>query len=176
MRALKIHTTVPFYVMGWAALWVSISVLSWQAFGPRILINETPSEPVGFYRLIPHSVGDFQRGMYVVFPVPSSARGIVYGRHWLKDGIPMLKELLGLAGDEVCVFPDRLEVNGRYVGPVFERDSVGRPLPKLRGCFEVPPGSFFAASKHLANSFDGRYFGPVPLAELLGEARPVWTF
>jgi conjugative transfer signal peptidase TraF len=172
----KIHTTVPFYVMGMAAILVSMAVLTWQRFGPTILINETPSEPVGFYRLVAHRPSDFHRGMYVVFPVPETVQALVYGRHWMKDGVPLLKELLGLAGDRVCVLTDRLEVNGRYVGPVFERDREGRALPQIRGCFDVQPDSFFAASDHLDNSFDGRYFGPQPLTQLLGEARPVWTF
>jgi len=115
-------------------------------------------------------------GMYVVFPVPRDMQALVYGRHWMPDGVPFLKELAALAGDRVCVRADRLEINGRYVGPVYERDSQGRPLPQNLGCFEVREGMFFAASAHLEKSFDSRYFGPLPLTQLLGEARPVWTF
>lgn len=176
MTAPKIHSVVPFYVMGLAAFVVSILILGWKEWGPQLLINETPSEPVGLYRLVVHVEADYARGMYVVFPVPQELHALVYGRHWLKDGIPFLKELAALAGDHVCVLADRLEINGRYVGPVFDRDSQGLPLPKFRGCFEVPPGAFFAASRYLDKSFDARYFGPLPLAKLLGEARPLWTF
>jgi len=176
VSALKVHTTVPFYVMGLAGVLVSILVLTVELGGPKLLINETPSEPVGFYRLVVHERSEFHRGMYVVFPVPQAYRSLVYGRHWMRQGVPLLKELLGLPGDQVCVFADRLEVNGEYVGPVFAHDSQGRSLPQIRGCFVVQVGTFFAASKHLANSFDGRYFGPLPVTQLLGEARPVWTF
>jgi conjugative transfer signal peptidase TraF len=141
-----------------------------------MLINETPSEPVGFYRLVPHDSGDYRRGMYVVFPVPDDLRAIVYGRHWMRNGIPFLKELIGLEGDQVCIFSDRLEVNGRTVGPVFRVDSVGFPLPQHPGCFAIPKGNFFAASQYLDKSFDGRYFGALPLTIVEGEAKPVWTF
>jgi conjugative transfer signal peptidase TraF len=173
---LKVQTAVPFYVMGLAAVVVSILVLEWTAWGPNILINETLSEPVGFYRLVEHREEEFRRGMYVVFPVPRELHALVYGRHWMKNGIPFLKELAGLAGDRVCIVSHRLEINGRYIGPIFERDSQGQPLPQHPGCFDVQAGTFFAASRILDKSFDGRYFGPLPLSQLRGEARPVWTF
>jgi conjugative transfer signal peptidase TraF len=176
VTAFKVHTAVPLLVMGLAAMTVSIGVVAWKAGGPPILINETPSEPKGFYRLVKHPQSDYRLTMYVVFPVPPELRSLVYGRHWMKEGIPLLKEILGLAGDQVCVFTDRLEINGQFVGPVFQRDSVGLPLPQHPGCFEVQPGTFFAASQYLDKSFDGRYFGPLPLAQLQGEALPLWTF
>ena len=155
---------------------VPMMTLLWKAIGPTMLINETPSEPVGFYRLVHHESGDYRRGMYVVFPVPEDLRAIVYGRHWLRNGIPFLKELIGLEGDQVCILPDRLEVNGHTVGPVFSVDSLGLPLPQHLGCFAIPDGQFFAASQYLDKSFDGRYFGALPLNILEGEAKPVWTF
>jgi signal peptidase I len=170
------HTVVPFVVMGLAGILVSMTLVVWRSWGPILLINETPSEPLGIYRLVRRDRSEYRRGMYVVFPVPQALQGLVYGRHWLRGGIPFLKELLGVAGDRVCVFPDRLELNDRIVGPVFEVDSQGQPLPQHRGCFLVPSGYFFAASKYLNKSFDGRYFGALPLSVLQGEARPVWTF
>jgi conjugative transfer signal peptidase TraF len=176
VRLPTIQTPVPFFVMGIAAVLVPMMALVWKAFGPTMLINETPSEPVGFYRLVRHDSGDYRRGMYVVFPVPDDLRAIVYGRHWMRNGIPFLKELIGLEGDQVCIFSDRLEVNGRTVGPVFRVDSVGFPLPQHPGCFVIPKGNFFAASQYLDKSFDGRYFGALPLNIVEGEAKPVWTF
>jgi conjugative transfer signal peptidase TraF len=174
--AWELKTTAPFYAMGVAALVVSIGVLAWKHWGPQLLINETASEPRGLYRLTRLSTAEFRRGMYVVFPVPRDMRALVYGRHWMPDGVPFLKELAALTGDRVCVNTDGLEINGRYVGPVYREDSQGRPLPQHFGCFDVQEGMFFAASAHLDKSFDGRYFGALPLNQLLGEARPVWTF
>lgn len=176
MSTLKVHTAVPFFVMGVAAVIVSITVLVWKQWGPTMLINETPSEPLGVYRLVGHDSREYRRGMYVVFPVPRELHALVYGRHWMRNGIPFLKELLGLAGDRVCIFPDRLEINDRPVGPIFSVDSNGQSLPHHPGCFVVQPGYFFAASQYLNKSFDGRYFGALALSVLQGEARPVWTF
>lgn len=174
--ARGVQTTVPFYVMGIAAVLVSITVFVWKQWGPSILINETPSEPTGFYRLVELEERQYQRGMYVVFPVPQALHALVYGRHWMRNGIPFLKEILGLAGDRVCILNGRLTLNGRYMGPVFGLDSSGQVLPQHPGCFDVPPGYFFAASQHFEKSFDGRYFGALPLNILSGEARPIWTF
>ena len=173
---LQLQTAVPLYVMGVAAVGVFFGVVGWKAWGPQMLINETPSEPMGLYRLVKHPESDFRRGMYVVFPVPHELQALVYGRHWMKSGIPFLKQLLGLAGDRICVVGHQLMINGRTIGPVFDRDSQGQPLPQHPGCFEVHAGTFFAASQTLDKSFDGRYFGPLPLSQLQGEARPVWTF
>jgi conjugative transfer signal peptidase TraF len=176
MRRFQIHTATPLVVMAMMSVLVLVVRLSWSAFGPTILINGTPSEPVGFYRLVGHAEEDYRRGMFVVFPVPKEVREFVYGRHWLRDGVPLLKQLRGLTGDRVCIYSDRLEINGERIGPVFRVDSAGLPLPQHQGCFEVEPGSFFVASEYLDKSFDGRYFGALPLHELLGEARPIWTF
>jgi len=163
-------------VIGMVAIFVTVAVTAFKHLGPPLFINETPSEPKGIYRLIRRAPGAYQRGMYVIFPVPAEFRAVVYGRGWLRDGIPMLKEILGMPGDRVCITRDALRINERYIGPVFERDGRGLALPQTQGCFVVPEGYLFPASQHLANSFDGRYFGAIPINDVTGEARPVWTF
>ena len=170
------RTWVPFIVMGISTLAVAGGVTSIKLWGPPLFINGTPSEPQGLYRLIPHPAPDYRRGMYVIFPVPEEMRDLVYGRGWMRAGIPFLKEILGVPGDRVCISREALRINDRYIGPVFGRDRYGLPLPQRLGCFVIPEGQFFPASRHLANSFDGRYFGSISMQQLTGEARPVWTF
>ena len=175
-NAMQLHTRAPLVIVVIAGASVGLAVPLLRHWGPPLLINETPSEPIGIYRLIEHLPKNYRRGMYVIFPVPEEVQSLVYGRGWLRAGIPFLKELLGLPGDQVCISSSALRINDAYVGPVFERDSHGLPLPQRRGCFVIPEGYFFAASHHLPNSFDGRYFGPLPLTAISGEARPVWIF
>jgi len=162
--------------MGIAAILATFGVTVWKRCGPTIVINETPSEPVGFYQLIRYPESHYRRGMFVVFPVPSKQRALVYGRHWLRDGMPLLKEILGMQGDHVSIYADRFEINQHVMGPVFAVDRGGLSLPQNLGCFTVEPGYFFAASQYFQRSFDGRYFGSLPLAIVTGEARPLWTF
>jgi conjugative transfer signal peptidase TraF len=170
------HHYGPLWVTLMTLLGIPLSTAAFKRFGPPLLINGTPSEPLGVYRLIAHEAREYRRGMYVVFPVPEGVRPLVYGRGWLKHGVPFLKELVGLAGDQVCVTSQALRINGQYVGPVYAQDSDGRPLPKRYGCFVVQAREFLAASRYLKNSFDGRYFGALPIETITGEARPVWTF
>lgn len=176
MRRLKVRTAVPIYLFVCVSLCVAVIVATWREWGPRLLINATRSEPFGLYRLVPHEPREYRRGMMIVFPVPHAYQSLVYGRGWLSHGVPLLKTLIALAGDQVCVDETHFEVNGHALGPVYAVDGTGSPMPHIRGCFAIPPGYYFPASTYHPRSFDGRYIGPQPLADLTGEARPLWTF
>jgi len=176
VSALRVHTVVPFYVLAVATLLITLIVFAWPRWGPRIVVNPTRSEPMGLYRVVPREGAQMQRGMYVVFPVPEPFRALVYGHRWLRPGVPFLKTIAALPGDQVCIFEDHFEVNGRTLGPVFETDGAGTEMPRIRGCFAVPAGTFLPASTYNARSFDGRYIGVQPLSAIEGEARPLWTF
>ena len=176
MRGLTVHTRFPFYVLAGTALIVALVTFTWRDWGPNIVINPTPSEPMGFYRIVSREPQEYRRGMTVVFPVPTAFHSLVYGRRWLRNGVPFLKSIVALSGDRVCVFDDHFEVNGHALGPVYVVDSSGSPMPRIRGCFVIASGTFFPASTYNPRSFDGRYTGPQPLAALRGEARALWTF
>jgi len=173
---LRLRSLMPFWVMAVVAMTVWLTTLIWRQWGPALVINVTPSAPQGFYRLIRYPEPEYRRGMYVVFPVPESVQQLVYGRHWLKVGVPLLKEIQGLAGDRICIREGRIEINDHLIGPVFLADRTGQALPQIKGCFTVPPGDFFAANSTFPQSFDGRYFGALPLSIVQAEARPLWTF
>jgi conjugative transfer signal peptidase TraF len=176
MRSLAVNTRVPFYVLAGSALIVALVTFTWRDYGPDLVINPTPSEPMGFYRVVSRKAPEYRRGMTVVFPVPTAFQTLVYGRRWLRRGVPFLKSIVALSGDRVCVFDNHFEVNGRSLGPVYSVDSSGSPMPRIRGCFVIGRDSFFPAGTYNPRSFDGRYIGAQPLAALRGEARPLWTF
>ena len=176
MTRLKVHTWMPFGVMLAAAVVISSTVISLRQFGPTLFINITPSEPRGVYRLRLHAPDQYVRGMYVIFPVPKEVESLVYGRGWLPKGAPFLKEIRGLVGDQVCILTHGLIINGQRIGPVLAFDSHGLPLPQRQGCQRLELSQFFAASTYLDRSFDGRYFGPLSLLSIVGEAVPLWTY
>jgi conjugative transfer signal peptidase TraF len=176
MRRWTVHTRVPAFVALSAASAIAFLLATWRAWGPAILINTTRSEPFGLYRLVPHEPREYRRGMMIVFSVPDAYQSLVYGRGWLRQGVPLLKTLMALAGDQVCVDETHFEVNGRTLGPVYAADSAGAPMPRIRGCFTIPPGYFLPAGTYHPRSFDGRYIGPQPLTAVMGEARPLWTY
>jgi conjugative transfer signal peptidase TraF len=171
---LRIRTKRPFIVIIVAGVLVLAVRIAWPVFGVPLLINTTASEPYGLYRIRPRP--EYGRGTLVLFPVPTSVESLVSERGWLARGLPLLKGVGAIPGDRVCVSDDSVTVNGERVGPVFDRDSAGRPLPVIRGCETVAISRFWPLSPYAAKSFDGRYMGAQPLAVIVGEAVPVWTF
>ncbi len=159
--------------IGSAATFVLAMRLLWPALGVPLLINTTVSEPRGIYRVARRPA--YSRGMLVVLPVPASVAALVTDRGWLARGVPLIKGVGAVAGDRVCVTDEAVTVNGSLVGPVYARDSNGRPLPVIRGCERVPAGEFWPLSAYALKSFDGRYMGAQPVSSILGEAVPVWT-
>ena len=52
-------------------------------------------------------------------------------------------------------------------------DPHGRPLPWWRGCRRLAAGETLLLNTP-ANSFDGRYFGPVGKQAIVGKAVQLW--
>jgi conjugative transfer signal peptidase TraF len=144
--------------------------------GTRYYINLTRSEPIGIYRLIPGDVRRLKTGDLVIMDVPRQARRYIYGRRWLREGWPLLKNIGAVAGDTYCITDSTVRINGQYLGPVFRTDGQGRELPRLRGTFQVEAGQFLPVSVDHAQSFDGRYFGAVSCGLIRGRAIAVLTF
>ena len=139
-----------------------------------LILNYTASMPLGIYQRVP--IHSWRHGMVVVITPSPSDKALIAARGWLMEKGVLIKPIGALPGDQVCIHGDTVTVNGKAVGPVFAKDSHGLPLPAIRGCFALPQGTVFPFSTFSAHSFDGRYFGAIPMAQVLGEARPVWTF
>jgi conjugative transfer signal peptidase TraF len=137
--------------------------------------NLTPSEPLGVYYRASFS-GRLRQGEMVFLEVPLQARPYLYGRAWLKKGVLLLKHVGATDGDQVSVTDHEIRINGSYIGPVASVDFKGRPLPKLRGKFRVRRQYFLPIATYRWNSFDGRYYGPVPYSLVRGKAVPLITF
>jgi conjugative transfer signal peptidase TraF len=135
-----------------------------------ILLNVTPSEPLGLYvrtGLAPHT------GRLAAFFAPPAA--FPYADHALGDlrRVPVLKTLAAGPGDRVCAADGQLLINGRRRAPIAPRDGQGRALPQWRACRRLGDGEYFALSTRVPNSFDSRYYGPVPARAILGVFRPL---
>jgi conjugative transfer signal peptidase TraF len=146
----------------------------WRTGGSLFLLNISASLPPGIYLVISPRV--LRHGMLVVFPPPATVIPMVYDRGYVPPQTPLLKPIAALPGDTVCVQDDGLFINTRYIGPVATVDQQGRPLPRQRGCFVVHETAIFPASTFSAQSFDGRYFGPIAITAIQGVARPLWTW
>ena len=144
-------------------------------------INLTPSEPLGLWRIAALdrvvSAGDL---VFICPPLTSVMRE-AGRRGYLRFGTcpggvaPLIKTVIAVAGQQVGISTS-VTVDGRPVpfSYLITRDGKGRPMKPYRGGI-VPEESVFLHSP-FRNSYDSRYFGPLPASGILGLAQPVLTY
>jgi conjugative transfer signal peptidase TraF len=167
---------------GVAGALVMTSLASADVAGLRI--NDTPSMPRGLWRLVADGA-PLRDGEFVTLCPPDTPPvRLGAGRGYIPPGScpggyePLVKPIAAKAGDCVAVSTAGVTVNGRPVPGTapLAHDSAGRPLHAFspETC-TVPSGDVWVLSGHDPRSFDSRYFGAVPAANVLGVARPVWV-
>jgi signal peptidase I len=80
----------------------------------------------------------------------------------------LVKRIVALPGDEVTVENGVLSVNGEVRNEPFVNE--GLPDRSTYGPARVPEDEVFAMGDNRANSRDSRFFGPVPIENIEGEA------
>ena len=144
-----------------------------------ILINTTPSMPLGLY------VTSSDPGAPVAAICPpepyasfARSRGYRMAGSCTDGATPLMKPIVAAAGDVVELSPEGMSVNGTTVPNTqpLTCDSTGRPLtPWTFGRFTVSPGTVWVASSHHPRSYDSRYFGPIPSSCIRSHVRPLLT-
>lgn len=155
---------------------LAIAMLAAPAFTrPPILFvwNASASVPLGLYRMQAVerlAVGD----LVVVAPPPALAEFLV-ARRYVGAGVPLMKRVAALSGQTVCRAGGLVTVDGTAMAQARERDRLGRPLPSWIGCRTLTDGEVFLLNPDEPASLDGRYFGPLTCASVIGRAVPLWT-
>lgn len=140
---------------------------------PVLIWNASDSIPIGLYRL-EQAEPLFVTELVAIRP-PEPLASFLDFNGILPAGVPMLKRVLALPGQTVCRDGLTITVDGVGVGEARLRDGRDRPLPAWRGCLTLLPGEIFVMSWQSADSFDGRYFGPITSSAIIGEAVPIWV-
>lgn len=133
---------------------------------PRLLYNPSPSAPIGWYRLYPDT--PVKRGDLVAAWPTEEALEIARKRQYFPAGIPLIKTVWAVPGEQICYENGHVYVQGRPPLRVLKQDGLGRPLPSYDGCYAIPKDEVFLISSDVQTSFDSRYFGPVPQDNILG--------
>ncbi len=144
--------------------------VAWLAPAPRLLWNASASAPIGLYRIDPGVTP--RAGDLVALQPPAPLGGWLAERHYLPAGVPLLKRVAALPGARICRSGVFVTIDGLAAARAMARDSLGRPLPFWLGCRIVGPDELFLLNA-APDSLDGRYFGPMPAAGLIGVAHPV---
>ena len=144
-------------------------LLTWGPF--YIRINTSASLPTGLYGF--SRFGSLQRGD--VLDLRASAQALALGcvPH---AGITLLKEVVALSPDEVCINAQRqLLIEGEPYSQLPPHNIQGAPLrPAFEGCRRLKPGEIFVATRH-PYSCDSRLLGPMTQDSVLGIGRALYT-
>jgi conjugative transfer signal peptidase TraF len=154
---------------------LGLGLLGLAALGrpaPLIIYNASASAPIGFYRVLP--VGVIRRGDLVLVRTPDSVRGLAAARSYIPATVPLVKRVAAVAGDTVCAADHAVSIDGRHVADQLSADGLGRPLPAWTGCRTLRAGEIFLLMEGVTDSFDGRYFGPIPASAVIGKLVPLW--
>jgi conjugative transfer signal peptidase TraF len=167
------------FALGAWSIALAVAVIGGAADFSGLRFNTTASAPRGLWRIAPIDPARVKRGeMVCVCPPVAPVMIRMRQRGYVGPGDcpetqsePLLKPVVAVAGDRVRV---------QAGGPVAVNGTPlpnSAPLPSMpawpAGIYQVPPGQVWLLSSYAPGSFDSRYFGPVPAANIRGRAVPV---
>ena len=163
----------------WLTLLVGLGLaaLAWPSVQTpplRIVYNASDSVPRGWYRIVP--AASLHVGSIVLVKLPADIATLAAQRGYLPERIPLLKRITAVAPQQVCAVQQLVRIDGVAVASALPADSHGSTLPSWQQCRSLHQDELFLLSATHPASFDSRYFGPVPVAAVLGTAQPLWTW
>jgi conjugative transfer signal peptidase TraF len=161
------------YVMTTYFAVLLIGGLSFIHIAPKLIWNASASTPIGLYSIRPAERLDVTDLVAVDAPEPLASFLAEGG--YLPRGVPLMKRVVALPGQQVCRTGRDIMVDGVFIGAALEHDRLGRDLPVWQGCRGIADGEVFLMNWAVNDSLDGRYFGPIPASSIIGRAVPLWT-
>ena len=144
------------------ALFVGVETVVAQPYQVhQVSMEQTilPGQRVIVDKLTPR-FSPYQRGDIVVFAEPGAPAG----------SAPLIKRVVGLPGDTIELRGGHVVLDGVALDePYIYPGQVTLPLTS-QSRWVVPDGSLFVLGDHRQDSRDSRWFGPVPIANVIGRA------
>jgi conjugative transfer signal peptidase TraF len=142
----------------------------------HLAFNVSDSMPIGLYQVEPVT-RPVRAGDIVEVCPPSDADRLAVSRHYLlrngpcsRGSIYLVKMVAAVGGDSVEARGDAIIVNGKALpnSATLAVDRAGRPLPHVpRRTYRLAPGQLWLWTPN-PRSWDSRYYGPVPEANVAG--------
>ena len=136
-------------------------------------MNLSDSMPKGLYRKVDRLPAVGQLATSCLTP-EIAAHGLARG--YLVPGIcptaiqPVMKAIMAVSGDTVAIADGHLQING-VAHPeliIATQDSKDRALTLFYHTpYRIPPGHVLLISDYISTSWDGRFWGAVPIRELV---------
>ena len=174
MSTEQVHRLFAYSRWPLAALTVVLLVLASLVARPRPLLlwNASASAPVGLYFV--GGKAKLARGDMAIARLPAGLRLFAARRGYLPMNVPLVKRVVGVAGDRVCAAGDKVRVNGSVVARRLAIDAREREMPWWSGCVSLAEGDYLFVMSDSPASFDGRYFGVSRVEDVVGEAVLLW--
>lgn len=138
---------------------------------PEILIwNRSESAPTGLYLKDDLSL---ERGRWVLVSSEAKTAKWIASRGYLAPGWPLIKQIRGLPGEQICRSDQLITINNSLVAQAKTSDNRGRKMPVWSGCITLRSDQVFLINEH-PSSLDGRYFGATSMRDLSGGATPLF--
>jgi conjugative transfer signal peptidase TraF len=148
----------------------------------ELRVNWTESMPRGLYQRVDPAL---VRGEWVAVCLEGEAARIARERSYVIAGscasglAEIVKQIVAVPGDRIDLGRGGVRVNGEPIAgsELLDRDSQGEPLAHAEeGEIVLADGRYWVMGTNVRRSWDSRYFGPVARAQIVGGARPLWTF
>ncbi|MGN8113999.1 S26 family signal peptidase [Labrys sp. 22185] len=161
------------YVMVTYVLTMGTAIAAFVDFPKKLIWNASASTPIGLYSIGP--ADRFEVTDLVAVRALEPLAAFMVERGYIGRGVPLMKRIAGVPGQQVCRRDHAITVDGVPMGDALERDHLGRSLPVWQGCRRIAEGELFLMNWSVRDSLDGRYFGPLPTSDVIGRATPLWT-
>ncbi|MBO7072124.1 MAG: conjugative transfer signal peptidase TraF [Acetobacter sp.] len=169
-----------FYLYGCCLLALaSIAVIKQAGFR----INTSPSIPLGIYRT---TTSPLSVGSYVLLcpenkePFITAQKRDYIGAGYCPGGLGyMFKRVAALPNDIITTPANGMYINGKLYpdSKPFHHDALNRMLPIWHANqTRLKAGEVVLMTQGDKNSFDARYFGPLPQQQIVSVVRPVLTW
>lgn len=139
----------------------------------RLVWNTSASVPIGLYRIT--AKDSLAHGDLVLIRPSERLSIFLSSRQYLPAQAMLLKHIAALPGQTICRTGNMVFVDQMPIGIALQTDSIGRQLPVWQGCVSLSTTQIFVMNPDARDSFDGRYFGPLPRTAIIGHAIPLFT-